>query len=392
MTVPDRLSRVIGALHEIARTLESGEGFAARILRALELLRDVLPCDRCAFFEASTNGKQDLIVTPAPSSAQRARLDVKLKSLFRLITEDEEPAGDASAAEATTTVHAHLAVPVIGMDLTIGVLFIEADSDEPLGEESLRVMSLVAAHLGGYLVTLRALQKEARTAAALARANEFQQLLVGRVSHELRNPVTAIRNGAAIVLRRTTDEANLKTLGLMQSCAERCARVIADLVDVTRDRVMGGVVVRRRHMNLADVVIRVVDEYRLSHPDRAIHFDDSPEPLAGEWDPDRLSQVFSNLLSNAVTHSRRGADVRVSMRREGAQAQVSVHNEGPGIAADLLPEIFDPFKQGRSNAATGLGLGLYIVKQIVDATGGAVGVRSTDQDGTTFTVMLPLGS
>lgn len=392
MTVPDRLGRVVNALHEIARTLESAEGFEARILRALELLRDILPCDRCAFFEASTNGKHDLLVTPVASSAQRKRLDVKLNGLFRLITEDEEPAGCESSVQAPTTEHAHLALPVIGMDQTIGVLFIEADSDEPFGEESLRLLSLVAAQLGGYLVTLRALQKEARTGDALARANEFQQLLVGRVSHELRNPVAAIRNGAALVLRRSTDEANIKTLEVMQACAERCARVIADLVGVSRDRAAGTIRLQRRRMNLSDAIVRVVDEYRLSHPGRAIHFDDSAEPLVGAWDPDRLSQLFSSLLSNAVTHSPLGTDVRVSARRHETEAQVSVHNKGPAITDDVMPTIFDPFKQVRSNAATGLGLGLYLVKQIVDALDGTVRVSSTVKDGTTFTVVLPLAS
>ena len=370
MTVPDRLGGVVGALHEIARTLESAEGFESRILRTLELLRDILPCDRCAFFEASTNGKHDLIVSPIPPSAVRTRLDAKLNGLFRLITEDEEPAAGESSPETAAAEHAHLALPVIGMDQTIGVLFIEADSDEPFGEESLRLLSLVAAQLGGYLVTLRALEKEAHTAAALARANELQRRLVGRLSHELSNPVTAIGNGAALLLRRTTDEANIETLRLVQSCAERCARVIAELVDATGDRAVGGVTLQRRQMDLCEAIARVVEEHRLSHPDRTIHFEDSTGPLAGEWDPDRLSQVLSNLLSSALTHSPRGTEVHVSARRVGAEARVSVRNEGPPIGDDVLP----------------------MVKPIVDALGGTVAVASTTPDGATLTLTLPLAS
>ena len=156
MSEADRLRRAIDALHDIARLLESSDDATERIGRALALLRtEIVACDRCAFLEAPAAERDELIVTPTPAARERARLRQKLASLFRLITEDEEPAVAEGGPEPTeASEYCHLALPVIGVDRTIGVLFIERRADEPFGEESLRLLSLVAAQLGGYVAAL----------------------------------------------------------------------------------------------------------------------------------------------------------------------------------------------------------------------------------------------
>src|SRR5262249_17831988 len=133
-----------------------------------------------------------------------------------------------------------------------------------------------------------------------------------------------------------------------------------------------------------------IDEAAGAHPSIAISLDVSGDAW-GTWDEDRLAQVLSNLLGNAITH-RDGGPISVRVSDAGANVAITVHNQGPPIPADVLPFIFDPFRQGEKHGkklATSVGLGLYIVQQIILAHGGQVEVRSPDGDGTTFVVQLP---
>jgi signal transduction histidine kinase len=116
--------------------------------------------------------------------------------------------------------------------------------------------------------------------------------------------------------------------------------------------------------------------------------------LRGEWDADRLSQLLINLGKNALDYSPEESRVRFSLHGGEDFVRLEVHNEGPPIPPERLGSIFEPFRRfaGESQSPTstsGLGLGLYIVEQIVRAHGGRVGVRSTQEEGTTFTVHLP---
>src|SRR5262249_31799739 len=134
----------------------------------------------------------------------------------------------------------------------------------------------------------------------------------------------------------------------------------------------------------------VIDELAAAYPRTAISLDVSGDGR-GAWDGDRLAQVLSNLLRNAIQHGGGGAIV-VRVLDEGENVAITVHNQGPAIPADLLPFIFDPFRQGErrdARDAQSVGLGLYIVQQIVLAHGGQIYVWSPDRDGTTFTVRLP---
>jgi hypothetical protein len=131
--------------------LSSGNDTTAR---TLELLRQLVPCSRCALLEVGAAGEHALAVTPRPAARDQARLARKLGGLFHLILDDEEPdASDDGDAVAPDSVH--LALPVVAMDRTIGVLFVERDAGEPFELESLRVLSLVAVLLGAHLATLR---------------------------------------------------------------------------------------------------------------------------------------------------------------------------------------------------------------------------------------------
>jgi signal transduction histidine kinase len=111
----------------------------------------------------------------------------------------------------------------------------------------------------------------------------------------------------------------------------------------------------------------------------------------GVWDPARLSQVMSNLVGNAIAYRDPGTPVRVSVEAEGPLVSLKITNQGPPISEDLMPAVFEPFRRGvpEDRSSRGLGLGLYIARQIVIAHEGTISVESTAKDGTTITVRLP---
>jgi signal transduction histidine kinase len=173
--------------------------------------------------------------------------------------------------------------------------------------------------------------------------------------------------------------------------AERMARMIGDLLDFTRGRLGGGIPIAPRPTNLQHLGRHLVEELMAAHPGRELRLE-AEGNLEGEWDPDRLAQVLGNLGKNALDYSPEGTPVRFTLRGEGDTVRVEVHNEGPPIPAERLPSIFEPFRrftEAGMHPSSGLGLGLYIVQQVVRAHGGTVEVRSTAREGTCFTVRLP---
>ena len=138
---------------------------------------------------------------------------------------------------------------------------------------------------------------------------------------------------------------------------------------------------------------RVLDEIEASHPDRVLRFD-SDGDLRGEWDAGRLAQMVSNLVVNAVQHGDETAPIDVSARVQDEELTFAVHSQGAAIPQEDLGNVFEPMVRGESAATTrkspeGLGLGLFIVREVATAHGGNVSVSSSQDEGTTFTVRLP---
>jgi PAS domain S-box-containing protein len=222
---------------------------------------------------------------------------------------------------------------------------------------------------------------------------EFERQLIGIVSHDLRNPLNAILLSANALLKsEELEERQRRNAVRVLNASERASRLIRDLLDFTRARQGSGISLSRKLANLHELVHQVVEELQPTHSDRTIqveHFGDG----TGEWDPDRLAQVITNLLGNALQYSPPQTPVRVTTRGEVDAVVLEVHNEGAPIAPEVLPRIFEPMERGQQAQALQLGrsigLGLFIVRHIVLAHGGRVSVRSAVDDGTTFTVLLP---
>jgi two-component system, sensor histidine kinase and response regulator len=256
-----------------------------------------------------------------------------------------------------------------------------------------KVNSLVSLYRRGAELKKRATiiaQKELETARAHAettRAEEASRLkdrFIGILGHDLRNPLTAISNSAHLLLRASDlTEKHHSSAARILRASERMAQMIRDVLDFTRGQLGGGIPVEPSDADLAEICRRVVDETKAVHPEREILLITEGD-LAGRWDGPRLEQVVSNLVGNAVHHGQ--GRILVEALAEERQVVLRVRNGGPPIPAQDLPAIFEAFSKspGPGRRTEGLGLGLYIVKEIVRAHGGTVQVQSTDDEGTTF--------
>jgi signal transduction histidine kinase len=171
------------------------------------------------------------------------------------------------------------------------------------------------------------------------------------------------------------------------------SRMIDDVLDLTRSRLGNGIPVFPRRTDIGAVSRTVIEELRAAHRQCELRWDaDRAVNPWGMWDPDRLAQVVSNLVGNAITYGCAEGPVSVKLVDEDQAVTLEVHNAGEPIPAELIPVVFDPFRRGAHEDAPrgeGLGLGLFIANQIVLAHGGSIGVRSSVQEGTCFTVRLP---
>jgi signal transduction histidine kinase/PAS domain-containing protein len=273
--------------------------------------------------------------------------------------------------------------PLLLGDMLVGVVALF--SQKPLQQDTLDSLKQLAGSLALGIKRLRA-ESELRTRA------DFEKHLLGIVSHDLRNPLNAIVLSAMALGRSDNlDPLTAKTVLRIQASAERAARMIRDLLDFTQARLGSGIRITRRPVDLREVVRSVLDEVEAAHPGREIGLRHESD-IRGEWDGDRIAQVVQNLVTNAIKYSPPGSPVQVSTRSAEGWATIDVHNLGAPIPVEKQSSIFEPLMRATAEVdRTGrsIGLGLYIVRQIAEAHGGTVKVRSCESDGTTFTVRLP---
>ena len=177
----------------------------------------------------------------------------------------------------------------------------------------------------------------------------------------------------------------------MLSSGKRMSRMIEDMLDLARARLAGGIPLKREPADLGALVQRVVQEHQAAFPDRRIELLLEGD-LTGDWDADRLAQVASNLIGNALQHGDAGEAGRASASTARAPTSCVCRSPTPArIPPELLPHLFDPFRGGqrRPGRSEGLGLGLYIVQQIVQAHQGSVDVQSGEATHTVFRVKMP---
>jgi signal transduction histidine kinase len=221
-----------------------------------------------------------------------------------------------------------------------------------------------------------------------AKTDLYRDQFIGVLSHDLRSPLSAITAGAALLAASAdADQRQGRVAARILNSAQRMERMIGDLLDLTRTRLGGEIPLNRTRTDLEQVCQEVVLEIQASHSDAIVHFSSSGN-VTGEWDADRLTQVVSNLIGNAIQHGGKGP-VTLDIREVGDTIRLSVHNHGAPIPLDAQQTIFEPLARGGSDATQGIGLGLFIARAIVVAHGGDIRVTSTENSGTTFEVVLP---
>lgn len=275
-------------------------------------------------------------------------------------------------------------VPLVAGGRLLGKFMVYYEIPRTLTDSELATACAIADHVAAAMNRFDSL-------AELQRTLRFNEMFAGILGHDLRNPLSAIMTAAQILLLKNVgDERALRPVSRIVSSGERMSRLIDQLLDFSRIRLGSGLPLERREVDIVRLLRQLTEELELTNPEALIRLQHDGD-AQGWWDEDRLGQLFSNLVGNAVQHG--AVDRPVIVRVEsGRDVVVHIHNEG-SVPADILPRLFEPMPSGerRWGDSQGLGLGLYIAHQIATAHAGTIQVDSSDVRGTTFTVTLPRG-
>lgn len=220
--------------------------------------------------------------------------------------------------------------------------------------------------------------------------SELREQFIAVLGHDLRNPLAGIAGGRNLLLKLHQDQKSVRILRLMGESINRMGSLIDNLMDFARGRLGGGIAIERsKDERIEPLLAQVINEIKSGHPERTIemHFN---LPDAVDVDHARISQMFSNLLGNAITHGAEDKPIIVEASIEDGHFQLAVINGGNPIPPDTLERLFQPFQRADGKSSMqGLGLGLYISSQIAQAHGGRIDVKS-DADETRFTFRMPV--
>lgn len=286
-----------------------------------------------------------------------------------------------------------MAVPIMSAGVVVGVIYANRVSREPFTAADEQALVTLADHAAVALQKARLLAGEHAARAEAEAASRGKDELLAMLGHELRNPLSAIASATYIL---ESPEASPDATRLAREIIGRQNRHLAHLVDDLLDvaRVTSGkIVLSRRPLELAETVGRAVAALATAGRTERHHLTTDLEPVWADVDETRLEQIVTNLVGNAVKFTPPGGAIEVTLRREGGEAALTVRDTGVGIAADMLPRVFEMFVQverGPRAGVGGLGLGLTLVRCIAELHGGRVDAASEGVGrGSAFTVRLP---
>jgi signal transduction histidine kinase/ActR/RegA family two-component response regulator len=359
----------------MSQILESAEEPEERVLRVVELLRELLPYDECALLEAQPGREPRLFVIPEVPAEQRALLTDMLMSLFGQLLEDHARAPDGPARLSG----AHLAVPLVGLDRLIGVLFVRSAAG-PYEERHLRTLSLVGGKLAAYLTLLRARADEAERARELEAArlaadaaNRAKDEFLALVSHHLKTPLTATLSWVHVMRAQDLEQPErARAVEAIERNLRAQAKLIDDLLELSCIAT-AELRLDLRSVEPAELIKAAVEDLRPRAATRGVRLkaglDTSLKLLV---DPDRLDHVVAILLANAVEATPDGGEVDVQLERAGDHARIRVTDGGKGTSPESLPH--------------------KVVKQLVELHGGQARAESPGDKPSRFTVELPLSA
>jgi signal transduction histidine kinase len=243
------------------------------------------------------------------------------------------------------------------------------------------------------LLAIEDVTEKYRLAIERDQALEAREELVAVVSHEIKNPLTTITTSLELLKRALPHDGQVRTQKLishMGAAAHRMNHIVSDLLEVTRIE-SGHFRLIQSAVNVSDLINELIEIFEPLVTEKSLHleYQISSEAQAAYCDRDWIIQVLSNLMSNAIKFTDAGGTIRVQVDRSGDQFHFEVQDTGCGIAPEELPHVFERFWQAKHKQYLGVGLGLYIAKNIIDAHGGKIGVRSEVGGGSTFHFTLP---
>ena len=393
---PASVFRLVGrVLYDIAHALNSDQDAESRLDTALLWLRRVVPYDRCALLVSESSGPR-LIVMPEAPPEEHAVLSDAMTGLFGLLSDPGSPHSAALPIEVSRALPygSHLAVPLVGIDI-LGVLFVARSVADGYGEDDLILLSIVASQIGGYISTLQLAVENRRLYDDSRSASAAKDDFLMNLSHELRTPMNAIAGWTAMLRSKELEPGHTEhALEVIHRNTQAMTQLLNDLLDMSRI-VAGKVRLDARLCYVPPIIEAALDAVRdvaeRKGLDIRLTLDYTVGPILG--DPDRLQQVVLNLLSNAIKFSSSGRRIEIGLTRSDGDVQIEIRDEGEGISAELLPHVFDRFRQGDVPARRvgGLGIGLSIVRRMVELHGGRVSAASAGPGlGATFTVWLPV--
>jgi signal transduction histidine kinase len=218
-------------------------------------------------------------------------------------------------------------------------------------------------------------------------------LFLAVLGHDLRTPLSAVLAAAnTLLLAEGEDNRTVKTAALILRSSARMSQMVSDLIDFTRTRLGDGLPLDRRPLDLGVASQEAIEEIQAVYPEHTVRLARSGD-LRGSWDEGRMKQALTNLIENAAQHVTSRTPITVSVSGDGEQVVLTVHNHGPPIPEPDRARIFEPLVRVAETSSPvitpHMGLGLYVVRQIVQAHGGTIDLESTESAGTAFTLRLP---
>jgi signal transduction histidine kinase len=393
-------------IYDIAQGFDSPLDAELRIRHGLGLLRRIVPYDRCALLEAPTAGAARVVAEPDAPETREALRRV-LTGFLTVLTNEPWRAADWLPPDVAHLVPcaAHLAVPLVGLDRVQGVLFVSHQEAKAYTDDHLRLLSVVASQMAGYLTACRLREQEAQIvreheaarAAAEAESRRKDEFLA-MLTHELRNPAMAIRIAMQTIRGQAErDPIVRRARDVVERQVKHLARLLDDLLDVSR-LTRGKIELRKQRVTLQTVVAEALGATR-SVIDARRHVESVSLPETPLWftaDPARITQVVGSLLDNAAKYTPRGGDIAVTGYHEGGEVVLRVRDTGIGIAPEMLPRVFDLFAQlepSPTRPLGGLGVGLTLARTLVELHDGTITVESEGPGrGSEFVVRLPVGA
>lgn len=311
-----------------------------------------------------------------------------------LITGDAKPEFFKTLGVRKGTISSALSVPLIGQDELYGVLNVnDVTGERRFSEYDLRALGLFAEHAAIAIRNARTFEQEKQALIRLEEVDRMKTEFIATVSHELRTPLTSIIGCAKTIRRRgeaLSDMQRQEFLEMIERQGERLLRMVEEILSASRIE-SGHDLHRREEVELVNVAQLLVKQFETSGAKNPIRLDSPPSVIAF-GDPMAFEQILSNLIENAVKYSDSDAPVDVILKEEPGVVEVQVRDEGRGVPASELPTIFDRFHQvdqSSTRKAGGVGLGLYLVLKLVEASGGSIAVESVEGVGSTFTAKFP---